>query len=60
MCIFYSGVFYYLLGNLRPKFRSQLRNIQLAAIVKCKYIKQYSMDAILKPIIDDLEKLVNN
>lgn len=29
------GVFYYVLGILHPKFRSQVCNIQLAAIVKC-------------------------
>ena len=55
-----AGVFYYLLGNLHPKFRAQLRNIQLAAIVKCKYIKTYSMDAVLKPVVDDLAKLVSS
>lgn len=53
-----------MLGNLPPKYRSQLRNIQLAIIVKCRLIKKYniikkySMDAILKPLIDDILKLV--
>ena len=52
------GLFYYTLGNLTPKLRSQLASIQLLAIVKTKMIKKYTMTAILKPIVDDIMKLV--
>lgn len=52
------GVFYYVLGNLSPKYRSQSHNIQLALIVKCRFIKKYGMDAILKPVVDDILQLV--
>ncbi len=52
-------MFYYLLGNIHPKFRAELRNIQLAAIVKCQDIKKYSMDEVLKPIVKDIQKNVS-
>ena len=52
------GVFYFLLGNLHPKYRSKLRSIQLVALCKNRYIKKYSLNAILAPIIQDLKKLV--
>ena len=53
------GCFYYLCENLQPKYRGQLRNIQLAALVKRSLISKYSMDAILKHIVEDLLKLVS-
>ena len=53
------GFFYFLLGNLSPKYRSALRAINLVAVVKKKLIKDYSMNAVLTPIVDDIKKLVS-
>lgn len=55
----YIGLFYFLLGNIPPKYRSKLNAIQLVAVCKQRYIKEYSMFAVLHPIIQDLKQLVN-
>ena len=52
-------VFYFILGNIQPKYRSSYIIIQLAAICKVSYISKYSMEAVLKPIVDDMKKLVS-
>ena len=56
---FYLGTFYFTLGNLHPKYRSQLSSIHLVALVKTSFISSYGIDAVLRPIIDDVKKLVN-
>jgi hypothetical protein len=52
------GFFYFLLGNLSPKYRSALRAINLVVVVK-KLIKDYSMNAVLTPIVNNIKKLVS-
>ena len=52
------GIFYFILGNVQPKFRSKLSSIQLVAIVKSTVLSAYGMDAVLRPFVDDLKKLV--
>jgi len=54
----HTGAFYFTLGNLSPKYRSKLSSIYLLALVKSKFISEYGMDAVLKPILDDIKKLV--
>lgn len=54
----FVGMFYFTLGNLAPRYRSHLSNIHLLAIVKSKMISLYGIDEILKPMIDDVKKLV--
>ena len=54
---FYLGVVYYTLGNINPKYRSQLDAIQLLAIATSPVIKKYGIDAILEPFLDDLQYL---
>lgn len=54
----FTGLFYFLLGNCHPKYRSKLKAVQLVAICKHHSIKQYSLDAILHPFLQDLKKLV--
>ena len=54
------AVFYFVLGNLPPLFRSKVSRIQLAAIVKSELLKKYGANKILKPIIEDIKKLVSN
>ena len=59
VCILFTvGIFYFTIGNLLPKFHSKLASIQLIAIVKTKILSAYRMEAVLRPIVDDLKKLV--
>ena len=53
-----SGVFYYIIGNVRPELRSTQRAIQLVACVKSKYIKTYGFKRVLDPFIDDIKILL--
>ncbi len=55
--IFYLGVFYYMIGNIRPELRATQRAIQLIACVKSDYIKEYGFQPVLKPFIDDVKIL---
>ena len=57
-CVLFLGVFYFTLGNVNPKFRSKLKSIQLAALVRRVHLVKYGMNAVLRPIVDDLKKLV--
>ena len=52
-----TGLFYYTLGNLPPKFRSQLQAIHLLMVVKVQHIQLYGIDEVLAPVIDDLQTL---
>ena len=49
--------FYFLLGNLLPKYRSRLRDIHLTILVRYKLVQKYGYEPILKPLIEDLLKL---
>ncbi len=40
-------------------FRSQVKHIHLAAIAKVEHLKKYGCNAILKPIVEDIKKLVS-
>ncbi|XP_028417337.1 uncharacterized protein LOC114541732 isoform X1 [Dendronephthya gigantea] len=51
------GVFYFVLGNIRPMFRSSIRSIQLIAIAKTKDIKSFGIDNLLMPFIEDVNCL---
>ena len=51
------AMFYYLLGNLQPKYRSQLKAIQLVAVANSSVVDDIGIDAVLKPLIDDMKKL---
>ncbi len=57
--ILISGIFYFTLGNIPPSARSKLSSINLLAITKEKHLKKYGMDTILKPIVNDLKRLVS-
>ena len=52
------GIFYFMLGNLPPWLRSKVNSTQLAIIVKKSFINKYTMYSILKPLVDDVKKLV--
>ena len=50
-------MYYYTIGNLKPKFRSKICAIRLLAIVNAKFVKTCGIQKILDPIIDDPKKL---
>ncbi len=52
-------MFYYLLGNVRPRYRLQLKAIQLAAIANASIIETqtHGVDAVLEPVVDDIKQL---
>ncbi len=53
----YVGLFYYLLGNLSPYLRSQLKSIQLLAVATAPTIIKYGPDKVLETFMDDLKIL---
>lgn len=57
MCMCCTGLFYYLLGNLRPELRSSLKAIQLVTLVRHTFIKDYGIDKILEPFMDSIRLL---
>ena len=52
-----AGLFYYNLGNLHPKYWANLDSIQLLAVVLVSDIQRYGIDAILRPIVEDVKTL---
>ena len=52
-----SGVFYWMILNIHPAYRSTLHSIQLLAVVKSTILKKYKVDSVLKPVVDDLKAL---
>ena len=55
--LFTVAMFYYLLGNIQPKYRSKLKVIQLIAVAKSSMIAKHGVDAVLKPFVEDMKKL---
>lgn len=51
------GCFFFTLGNVRPRYRSALKAINLVAVGKHKDICKYGMDTFLSPFVDDLKAL---
>lgn len=49
--------FYYTVGNISGKYQSQRNHIHLALLVRYSHLKQFGMDVILKPMINDLKRL---
>ena len=54
-----TGMFYYMLGNLRPELRSTHRSIQLVACVTSSNLMNYGYAAVLDPFIKEVNKLAN-
>lgn len=48
---------YFLLGNIRPMFRSKLKLIQLVWLCKSENVKKYGLDQVVSPLISDLSQL---
>ena len=51
------GIVFYMLGNIAPKYRSQLKLINLAIIASVPLIESYGLDKVLEPFIVDLNIL---
>ena len=51
------ALFYYMLGNVNPKLRSRLKVIQLIACVTYPNLEKYGFDKVLRPFIEDVNKL---
>ncbi|KAJ8021238.1 hypothetical protein HOLleu_38381 [Holothuria leucospilota] len=48
---------YFTLGNIRPKFRSKLKLIQLVWLCKTDLVKQYGLEKVSTPLVSDLVQL---
>lgn len=51
------GLFYYQLVNINPVYRGKLKSIHLFAISKKEHIKEFGINELLKPLVDDLKRL---
>lgn len=51
------GVFYYILTNIRPVFRSTLPCVQLLAIAKADDIHAYGVKELLEPFVRSMKLL---
>ncbi len=51
------GIFLYTLGNVSPKYRSRLTSMNLVAVATTPVIEKHGIDAIMKPFLDDINKL---
>ena len=46
-----------MITNIDPPLRSKLDNIHLVVLFQCNLLKVYSIDKILTPFCEDLQKL---
>ncbi len=53
----FIGVFYYILGNVRPMFRSRMQAIHLFALAKASDIRCFGYDSLIKPFIQQVNEL---
>ena len=51
------GIVVFTLGNIPPKYRSQLEIINLAVVATVPVIEKHGLDAVLKPFVDDINCL---
>ena len=55
MCmLLFLGGFYWVLGNIHPKYRSALKALQLVILCPVQHIKKYGIDKVLQPLMADL------
>lgn len=48
---------YFAIGNLENQFRSSLQNIQILSIFYNSQVKDYGINELLKPVLEDVKKL---
>lgn len=51
------GVFMYSLGNIHPKHRSQLKTLQIFALVETPILNRYGFQKILHRFVHDMNEL---
>ena len=51
------SIFYYMLGNIDPRYRSNLHVIQLLCVVPTPLLKKYGINEILEPFMTDIKDL---
>ena len=51
------GCMFFMLGNIRPQYRSTLKAINLVAVAKHEDITKYGIDVFLAPFVEDLKSL---
>ena len=51
------GLFYIMLGNIDPKYRSGLHTIQLLSVVETQILQKYSIHKILESFMSDIKQL---
>ena len=51
------GLFYHRLVNIKSIYRGKLKHIHLFAVCKRPYIKEFGLNKILEPLVDDLKEL---
>ena len=51
------GCLFFTLGNVRPRFRSALKAINLVSVVRYEDIIRFGIDSFLAPFVQDLKKL---
>lgn len=51
------GCMFYFLANVRPQYRSTLKQMQLVAVGKHEDIVKYGIDEFMKPFVEDVKKL---
>lgn len=51
------GAFYFILGNIRPCYRSCTTMIHLIALSKVAVLKKFGINKIFKPFMEDIKQL---
>ena len=51
------GIVFFTLGNIAPKYRSQLKIMNLAVVATVPVIEKHGLNAILKPFLNDINTL---
>ena len=54
------GIFLFTLGNIRPKYRSSLRTINLLIVATVPVITKHGLNEILQPLMHDLQTLATD
>lgn len=57
LILFTTAIFYFMLGNIDPKYRSSLHSIQLVAVLCTELLHRYSINEILEPFMRSINQL---
>ena len=55
--IYQLGLFYYQLASIKSVYRAKLNSIYLFAICKKEYTREFGLNEVLKPLVEDLKEL---